>query len=154
MHPPTVQSWSDFPALELVRTSRLVRYIGRATLTILVMSVLAMLLLPWRQTARGSGMVVALNPQERPQPVKSAGKGVVKYVKPNLREGSYVEAGEVLMELDPTAEGGVMQTDLQIAAVELQATASRSRIEFAEQQVSLQQNAGDVCLSDRGAGRR
>ncbi len=137
------QPWSDFPALDLVRTGRLVRLAGRATLTFLIFSILGMLFLPWRQTATGTGTVLALNPQERPQPVRSAAEGIVKYVKPDLREGSQVEEGETLLELEPAAEGGILQTDLQVAAVKLQVEAIRSRIDFAEQQVVLQQSSGD-----------
>lgn len=136
-------SWSDFPALDQVRTGRLVRLAGRATWMALVVSIVGMTFLPWQQTATGTGIVVALNPQQRPQPVKSAAKGVVKFVKPGLREGSYVEAGEVLLELEPVAEGGVQQAELQVAAVELKAETARSRIDFAEQQVELQRNSGE-----------
>lgn len=136
------ENWSDFPALDLVRTGRLVRMAGRTTLVTLVLCAAAMFLLPWRQTATGTGTVLALNPQERPQPVKSATKGIVRYVKDGLREGSWVEEGQVVLELSPTAEGGVQQTDLQFAAVELKVEMTRSRIEFAQQQVDLQENSG------------
>lgn len=137
------EAWSDFPALDLVRTSRLVRLAGRVTFIALIASVAAMVFLPWRQTATGTGTVLALNPQERPQPVKSATKGIVRYVKAGLREGSWVDAGELLLELSPTAEGGVQQADVQVAAVTLKLEMTRSRIEFAEQQVELQENSGE-----------
>ena len=41
------------------------------------------------QTAKGTGTVVALNPQQRTQFVNSPSKGIVSYVAPGLREGSY-----------------------------------------------------------------
>ncbi len=137
-----IENWSDFPALDLVRTGRLIRWAGRVTLVTLVACTVCMIFLPWRQTATGTGTVYALDPQERPQQVKSQTKGIVSYVKPGVREGSWVEAGEVVLELSPTAAGGVQQTDLQISAVELKIQMTRSRIEFAQQQVNLQENSG------------
>lgn len=142
MKPLVAEAWSDFPALDLVRTSRHVRIAGRVTLWTLILSVCAMTFLPWRQTATGTGTVLALDPQDRPQPVKSAAKGIVKYVKEGLREGSWVEEGEVLLELTPTAEDGVLQADLQIQAVKMKLEAINSRIEFAKQQVGLQESSG------------
>ena len=64
----------DFPAIQLARTGRFIRLIGRITFVMLVISLMSMFLVPWRQTARGTGTVTALNPQERPQPVKSPAK--------------------------------------------------------------------------------
>ncbi len=140
------QAWSDFPALDLVRTGRLVRLAARVTLVGLVVAIVAMIFVPWRQTAQGVGAVIAVNPQERPQPVKSAAKGVVKFVKEGLREGSFVQAGEVVLELEPAAEGGVKQLDLQLAAVQLKVDATKERIQFAEQQVDLQRSSGDLMV--------
>lgn len=137
------ETWSDFPALELVRTGRLVRLVGRFTLAILVLAVISMIFLPWRQTAPGTGIVLALDPQERPQSVKSVTEGVVKWVKEDLREGSFVEKGELLLELEPKAEGAVQQIDFQIANVQLKEEASRERIERSREQVAAQRRNGE-----------
>lgn len=118
---------SDFAALQLVRTSRLIRFLGRLTLVTLLVCILAMLFLPWQQTAPGTGVVLALDPQQRPQPVMSAVKGaVVSYVKPGLREGSYVEKDELLLKLKPFAAEGVSETETQIKAVQDKVSAYRS----------------------------
>ena len=89
----SVESLEDFPAMHLVRTNRLVRTVGKLTLLMLLFSIIGLVFIPWRQTAKGIGTVVALNPQERPQPVRSPSKGVISEVKEGLREGSFVEAG-------------------------------------------------------------
>ncbi|QDV63722.1 HlyD family secretion protein [Crateriforma conspicua] len=114
--------WSDFPALQLVRTGRMVRLAGKLTFVALVVSISAMMLLPWRQTAQGVGNVVALDPQNRPQPVMSPAKGVVSYVKPGLREGSFVEQGEVVLRMTPFAANNISQLETQIAT-------SRAKVE-------------------------
>jgi HlyD family secretion protein len=134
--------WSDFPALDLVRSSLLVRRIGRITFAIVILSAISMTLVPWRQTSPGTGTVLAKNPQERPQPVKSAAKGIVKSVRDDLREGSFVEEGEVLMELEPAAEGGLQQLDIQIAAARSKADFARSKVGFAEEQIQFQAESG------------
>lgn len=138
----TIETWSDFPALDLVRSSRFARLVARITFVVLILSILGMLLLPWQQTAAGNGMVLAKNPQERPQAVKSPIKGIVKYVKPGLMEGSFVTQGDILLELEPAAEGGIQQLDFQNENARLQVEYSKQQVEFAKQQVDLQLASG------------
>ena len=92
-----------FPALHLVRTSRMIRTVGKLTFAFLVLSLIAMFFAPWQQTSRGFGDVVAVDPQFRTQDVESQYDGIVKFVKPGLKEGSVVKAGELLLELEPFA---------------------------------------------------
>ncbi len=132
----------DFPAMQLVRTSRLVRLFGKLTFLALVISIVAMIFVPWRQTARGIGTVVALDPQQRPQPVLSPAKGVISYVKPGLREGSYVEKNELLLRLAPFAADGISQMDTQILAIESKREAANSGLAVAEQEARLQESSG------------
>lgn len=132
----------EFPSLELVRTTRAIRLVGRFTLVCLLVSVFAMLLVPWRQTAKGTGTVVALDPQERPQEVRSPSKGVISYVKPGLREGSYIEKDELVLRMTPFAAEGVQQIDTQIMAIESKQAAAESIIAVAEQAAELQESSG------------
>lgn len=137
-----LQPWSDFPALEMVRTGRLIRSAARLTFVVLLLALIAMLFVPWRQTAPGTGYVLALNPQERPQPVKSPVKGVVSEIKPGLREGSYVEKGELLLSLTPISEREVEQLNLQIMTVEAKKLASETNLTVYKQAVELQESSG------------
>lgn len=134
---------ADFPALQLARTGRIVRLFGRLTFLLLAVSLLAVFFVPWRQTARGTGTVTALDPQERPQPVRSPAKGVISYVKPDLREGSRVEKDELLLRLAPFAVEGISQIESQIIAVEAKRAAAESNILVARQAVELQMGSGD-----------
>ena len=136
------ESLDDFPAMQLVRTSRLVRIFGKLTMAMLVLSVVALVLVPWRQTARGIGAVVALDPQERPQPVRSPSKGVISYVKPGLREGTTVEKGELVLRLTPFAAEGVAQLDTQIIAMESKESTALTSLEVAKQAAQLQVESG------------
>lgn len=133
----------EFPAIQLARTGRFIRLIGRITFVTLVASLVSMFLVPWRQTARGTGEVLALNPQERPQPVKSPGKGVISWVKDGLQEGSRVVAGETLVRLTPFAEDQIMFLDQQIHVAKSKMDRAESNVEVAEQAIKLQQSWGD-----------
>ena len=144
---PTVD---DFPALQMVRTGRIVRIVGRITFVTLVISIIAMVFVPWRQTARGTGIVLALDPQQRPQPMLSQSKGVVSYVKPGLREGSYVEEGELLLQMTPFAADGVAQMDTQIIALESKLQAEKASLEVAKTSgiaISIRRVDGEVAAA-------
>ena len=97
---PTQSLGERFPAMHLVRSSWLARFIARLTFLLLIGFALASIFLPWQQTSRCEGEVVARLPQLRRQVVTSSAKGIVSSMKPDLREGSLVTEGEVIMELD------------------------------------------------------
>ncbi len=133
----------DFPVLQLVRTGRVVRLIGRLTFIALIVSIISMVFVPWRQTAPGMGSVMALDPQQRPQSVTSPTKGVVDYVKPDLREGSYVTEGELLLKMKPISEGQVGQLETQLAQLENKLTAGRTSQTVYQQIAEQQVDAGE-----------
>lgn len=132
----------DFPAMQMVRTSRTIRLFARYTFVALLLSIVAMVFVPWRQTARGIGTVVALDPQQRPQTVSSPSKGVVSYVKEGLREGSYVEEGTLLLRLSPFAVDGVLQFDSKIVALESKESTALDSLAVYKQAAALQANSG------------
>ncbi|MEM6469453.1 MAG: HlyD family efflux transporter periplasmic adaptor subunit [Planctomycetota bacterium] len=133
---------NDFPSLQMVRTARIVRSVGRITLWSLIFAICGMIFLPWRQTARGTGMVVALDPQQRVQPMLSPIKGIVKSVREDLREGSRVKEGEVLIEMRPFAEDGQQILEAQIAAIKLKIEAAESGLAIADQNAVRQADQG------------
>jgi len=133
----------DFPSLQLARTGRIVRLFGRVTFVFLAIALVSMFLVPWRQTARGTGTVTALNPQERPQSVKSPTKGIIYEVKPGLREGSVVTAGEPLVTLRPLAEGQVEFLNQQIVATKQTVDSVELNITNAEQAIEFQRQSGE-----------
>ncbi len=134
---------ADFPAMQMVRTGRLIRLAGRLTFMALGGVDCRHDFRPLATNRRGVGTVVALDPQERPQPVRSPSKGVVSYVKPGLREGSYVDKDELVLRLTPFAADGVLQLETQIIAMESKEAAALSSLEVAKQAVELQQRSGE-----------
>ncbi len=81
-------------AIHLVQSSRFAQRVARLLVIGLFASILAMMFLPWQQTSRGTGQVVAYAPQERQQTIQTPLKGVVSRVAEGLVEGSVVKKGE------------------------------------------------------------
>ncbi|MCH5374294.1 MAG: HlyD family secretion protein [Planctomycetes bacterium] len=108
-HPRISAASNELPAMRLVQSSRLVHRLAKLLLVGLLIAVLAVLLLPWQQSARGTGEVVAFVPQEREQTVLSPVKGVVARIADGLVEGAKVKRGEFIVEIEPYAANLVDQ---------------------------------------------
>lgn len=103
--------------LKLVQSSQNAWRLAKLLVWLMIACVLAMLLLPWQQTARGTGKVVAYVPQERQQTVTSPVKGVVVKVADGLREGMRVERGDMILEIEPNASNLREQLAAQVADI-------------------------------------
>ncbi|QEG23043.1 HlyD family secretion protein [Mariniblastus fucicola] len=100
--------------LHLVQSTRFARRMAKLLLVGLVISIIAMAFLPWQQTSRGTGSVVAYAPQERQQSVQAPTKGVVVRIGEGLVEGSVVRKGDFIVEIQPFAANMVQQLEGQL----------------------------------------
>jgi len=82
-------------ALRLVRSPRRARSLALLLLLFLVLA-LGFMLLPWRQTAAGSGTVTAFTPGVRPQKIEAQIGG--RIIRWHVVEGQEVKAGDVIVE--------------------------------------------------------
>jgi multidrug efflux pump subunit AcrA (membrane-fusion protein) len=89
---------APFSALQRVRTPRPARWFARLLLLAFVLSPVALLSVPWQQTVRGRGQVVAYAPTERKQVVTALVGGQVK--KWYVVEGSKVKAGDAIADIE------------------------------------------------------
>ena len=105
-------------ASHLVQSSRFARWLAKALLFGLFISIFAMALLPWQQTSRGSGQVVAYAPQERQQTVQSPIEGIVARIADGLVEGVQVKKGDFLLEVSPFAGNMVQQLKGQLSDIQ------------------------------------
>ena len=117
-------------AIQLVQSSRFAQWVARWLVVVMVLSIIGMATLPWQQTSRGTGQVVAYAPQERQQTVQSQIKGIVTRVTPGLVEGSEVKKGDPILEIEQVAadmrvqlEGQIKNLDTKIAATETKSEA-------------------------------
>ncbi len=136
---PTQSLGKRFPAMHLVRSSWFARFVARVTFLLLIGLTLAAIFLPWQQTSRGEGEVVARLPQLRRQVVTSSAKGIVSSMKPDLREGSLVTEGEVIMELDAFSKD-------QIELTRKQETTFLEKLSFSK---LILQNTKDQVVTER-----
>ncbi len=144
---PEKELGESLPAIHLVRTTWYVRWVGKFTLVVLMFFIVAMIFVPWQQNVRGYGRIYAFNPQERPQIVKSRQDGIIKSVRRDLREGTYVSKGELIMEIEPFAPEAVEQIQSQIAQLQGGKRASEGSLVLAEQNIELQRLSGESMIA-------
>lgn len=123
------------PALRLVQSSVTARRLANGLVLLLVLAVCAMAVLPWQQSARGTGKVVAYVPQERQQTVTSPTKGVVARVGAGLVEGSNVKKGDFILEIQPTAADLVEQLQAQLQDLQAKLATAATKVEVYERNI-------------------
>jgi adhesin transport system membrane fusion protein len=86
----------ELPAMREVRTPGHARVLAWLVVGLAMLAGLV-LLVPWQQTARATGKVTALDPNERQQVLDAPVEGRVARV--HVTEGQRVEEGDLLLEL-------------------------------------------------------
>ena len=119
----------ELSALKLVQSSLLARRLAKVLLMLLLACIIAMLALPWQQSAKGTGRVTAYVPQERQQTVMSPVKGIVERVANNLVEGSQVKQGEFILEIAPAAANMQQQLEGQLADLQEKLRTAKAKTE-------------------------
>ncbi|RCS43286.1 HlyD family efflux transporter periplasmic adaptor subunit [Bremerella cremea] len=147
------QSHDDsLPALKLVQSSRWVWRLANILLGMLLLSIVGMVFVPWQQSAKGTGQVVAYAPQERQQLITAPTKGVVSLISPELREGSLVKRGDLILEMEPGAadlvnqlEASLRDLDAKVATAEAKADVyGRNVIDFTEAKLAAVSGADQL----------
>ncbi len=122
-------------ALKLVQSSRTARRLAQALVVFLVVSVIAMVFVPWQQSAKGTGRVAAYTPQERQQAVTSPVKGIVLRRGEGLVEGSKVKQGEFICEIEPSAANLVEQLKGSLSDLDTKLATAQAKAEVYGQNV-------------------
>ena len=110
---------TSLPALKLVQSSLTARRLANGLVVLLVLAICAAALLPWQQSARGTGKVAAYVPQERQQTVTSPTKGVVARVgEANLPDMLALRrADQLAMAGQYFVSGGLLQLQKRLQRV-------------------------------------
>ncbi len=151
---PSQELGDRFPAMHLVRSSWFARGLARALLLLMILLLAAAIFLPWQQTSRGEGQVTARLPQLRLQAVESPAKGIIASLRPDLREGSLVEEGEIIMEIKPFAEDAARLTQEQAKAVQDKLASYKLILENTRQQVDSVRMQGQQTIASAEADVR
>ena len=123
-----------FKALRLIEQHPFVARFVTITLSIIVLFVL-FLFLPWQQTVKASGELIALKPTQRPYTVVAPIGGFVKEYK--VQEGQEVKKGEllvVLRDLDPKRARHLKE---QKKSVEAQLAALGQTLDNLQREINL-----------------
>jgi len=133
-------------ALHMVQSSRLAQRLARWLLVAMLVFMLAAVILPWQQTSRGKGQVVAYVPQERQQTIQSPIKGVVAQVAQNLVEGSQVRKGQFILEIQPVAANLVEQLEGQRRELEIKLESAKQAVKTYQDNFQTLENARDLAV--------
>jgi len=133
-------------AIHLVQSSRFAQRVARLLLIGLFVLTLAMALLPWQQSSRGAGQVVAYVPQERQQTIQSPVKGVVARIANGLVEGSEVKKGDFILEIQPIAANLEAQLKGQYLDLQTKLDSAIAKKEAYDQNVIGFSEAGEFAV--------
>lgn len=111
-------SFAHLRSMRLVRPSLGARALAAVLMCALVVAIVAMLCLPWQQTSRGAGRVIAYHPTERPQTVEAPVYGRVARWGENIVEGAVVTQGQLILEIDDNDAERAFRLDQQVTATE------------------------------------
>ncbi len=123
------------PALKLVQSSRTARRLANWLLVLLFVAIIAMVFVPWQQSAKGKGKVVAFVPQERQQTVTSPVKGIALRLGEGLVEGARVRRGDFIVEIEPNAANLVEQLRGAIKDLEAKLATGQTKAEVYGQNI-------------------
>jgi multidrug resistance efflux pump len=146
-------------ALRLVRSPRRARVLAVLLLLLLAFAIV-FLLLPWRQTAAGSGTVTAFTPGVRPQKIEAQIGG--RIIRWHVVEGQAVKAGDVIVELrdlnpifmDPEfAQKLDSVQEATIAGQRLAVEAARERTRQASERLAAAEAAETNAIVERDTAR-
>ncbi len=142
----TVPSKKQNVTIHLVQSSRFARRFAKTMLAGLIMSIFAIAFLPWQQTSRGTGQVVAYVPQERQQDIKAPAKGVIVDIADGLVEGSRVKKGDFILEIQPFAANMAEQLRGQLNELKIKEETANVKAEAYGQNVVGFAEAGDFTV--------
>ena len=142
--------WSgQLPAIALAGSSRASHLLARGLLAVFGLVVVGLVVLPWQQSVRGTGRVIAFDPLDRRINVEAPMAGRVKRML--VVEGQRVSKGDVIAELQDNDPNLVTNVRAQRDAVGDRVEAARDRLSALASQLEQQQAAKLQALA---AGRQ
>lgn len=137
----------ELKSLSLVEPERNYPLFYSVFCAIFLIVAMGLALLPWQQTAIGTGRVVAYSPIDRQQDVNSPIEGRIQ--KWHVSEGSRVRAGDMIVELSDNDPEIVSRLRLERTALERRARAAAVAVETARINLERQNSLLEKGLSAR-----
>lgn len=126
----------QFPSLRLARSSRRARRIAKWLTFALFVAFLSMFLLPWQQSIKGKGSVVAFDPVFRPQSVQAPIKGVIAEIGEGIRENARVKQGQLVYRIADQDPQYLSRLREQVDNTQEQLAIAQQRLARSEDQLS------------------
>ncbi len=131
----TLDQQAKLSVLRMVGTSSRIVRLAYYLIAGLLIATVAILFIPWQQTLRGRGRVVAFNPVDRQFNIESSIVGRVVAI--HVVEGTKVKEGDVLFELqdnDPDFRQNMMT---QVDAIKTKQRAYEEKVKSYEEKVQF-----------------
>jgi len=148
---PVFGPQTSFSALQRVGTPRLARWVARLLLLCFMLSPVALGFVPWQQTLRGRGQVVAFAPTERKQVVTALVGGQVR--KWHVVEGSKVKIGDAIADIDDNDPDLSARLDAQRRFLLSRKRAAEEEVTEQNRAVEAQENAAGASVGAAKANR-
>lgn len=126
---PAAYSETALPSLRLARSSRRSRIIGKLLFFFLILGTCLIAFVPWQQSVRGSGNVIAYAPLERQQTIETPIKGRIVRLGEGIYENAHVRRGDLIAEVADIDEAYLVRLESQLAASQRQVSAATSVLE-------------------------
>jgi adhesin transport system membrane fusion protein len=137
-------------ALTLVRVPRMHRVVSRLLTMVGLMLAVGLAVVPWQQSAEGTGRVIAFAPTERIQNVEAPIEGrIVRWL---VREGSEVKAGDLVVEISDNDPQILLRLREERDAVIARLEAARARaasLESRAEQLSSSRQSATTAAAQR-----
>ena len=132
-------------ALQMVASTPGAGLSGYILLALFMSVVLSLLLVPWQQTAKGTGRVIAYAPLERQQTIEASIDG--RIINWWVQEGSVVKEGEPLVELSDNDPAFVERLQIEQDAAVTRLKAAKDRHQALEDRLKTQRSSKTLALS-------
>ena len=139
MHDPMPLEPPPMPVLAMAGNARRSRLLARFLALLSVLLVLSLVVVPWQQSVRGSGRVIAFNPLDRRANIEAPVEGRVRRL--NVVENQVVKQGDVLAEIQDNDPNLLLNLRLQHDAAVARKAAAQQRIVDLDLQIESQELA-------------
>ena len=140
---------SKLLSFQLVESNLTLRRLAFYLALIFILSFIAMLLIPWQQTARGTGRVVAFSPSDRQQNIDAPVEG--RLGQWFVHEGSVVKAGDPIVEIFDNDPDILLRLKAEREAISKRMKAARIAAQTAKINVERQKELFETGISSRRA---
>ncbi|MEL6179149.1 MAG: biotin/lipoyl-binding protein, partial [Myxococcota bacterium] len=142
----------ELPTIHMVGTAWRARQVALAVMLAFICGVALLALAPWLQSVPGKGRVIAYTPLERQQTIEAPIKG--RIIRWWVQEGSYVEAGDPLLEISDNDPDYLQRLNAERDAVLSQLEVYQRQVAVLADRVKASEDSRDHKITSLRAKQR